>query len=390
MTRRFELDWLRVILFALLVPHHVAVGFVDWGTEIYGFVNDRVAGDGMTLYIYWSHSWRLPSLFLIAGIGTWFLTAKGTGAAFIASRLARLLVPLLFGMAVVNVFGGYATARMTGDTTPFFPFWWHWLTHPTSGHIQHLWFLLNLAIYTLLCWPLFLWRERLARLSLSPPLILAPLIALSALAVILLKPHAPALTGDAYQFALYLLFFVGGFLIGSQHIAVLDRVRRSVWIILIAAILIFALKVILLTIALLEDIPTGEALAQGGWRPQGLQPPNATLFSAVEAMTAWAWCLAALGLASRFLARPGPLLSKLNRSVFPVYVLHFPVTLVGIAIAAQIDLPWGIEFLALVVLVYLVTWTLWRLADRTGPLSYLVGGKTAAQLVSLPSSKRGG
>ena len=31
MTRRYELDWLRVLLFALLVPHHVAVGFVDWG-----------------------------------------------------------------------------------------------------------------------------------------------------------------------------------------------------------------------------------------------------------------------------------------------------------------------------------------------------------------------
>jgi hypothetical protein len=35
MDRRHDLDWLRVLLFALLVPHHVAVGFVDWGVDIY-------------------------------------------------------------------------------------------------------------------------------------------------------------------------------------------------------------------------------------------------------------------------------------------------------------------------------------------------------------------
>ena len=95
MTRRHELDWLRVLLFALLVPHHVAIGFVDWGVDIYKFVNDRLAGDGMTLFIYWSHSWRLPSLFMIAGLGTWFLTARGIGIRFMGPRLLRLLAPHL-------------------------------------------------------------------------------------------------------------------------------------------------------------------------------------------------------------------------------------------------------------------------------------------------------
>ena len=54
--RRHKLDWLRVRLFALLVPHHVAVGFVDWGADIYGFVNTHLAGDGVSLFIYWSGS----------------------------------------------------------------------------------------------------------------------------------------------------------------------------------------------------------------------------------------------------------------------------------------------------------------------------------------------
>ncbi len=106
MTRRHELDWLRIILFALLVPHHAAVGLVDWGTGIYQFVNDRLADDSMTLFIYWSHSWRLPSLFMIAGIGTWFLTSRGVGPGFLGRRFLRLGVPLVFGTLFIDVFGG--------------------------------------------------------------------------------------------------------------------------------------------------------------------------------------------------------------------------------------------------------------------------------------------
>ena len=153
MTRRHELDWLRIILFALLVPHHAAVGLVDWGAGIYQFVNDRLAGDGMTLFIYWSHSWRLPSLFMIAGIGTWFLTSRGVGPGFLGRRFLRLGVPLVFGTLFIDVFGGYAIAFMTEEAAAFPDFWWNWATEPELQQVQHLWFLVNLTLYTMLCGP---------------------------------------------------------------------------------------------------------------------------------------------------------------------------------------------------------------------------------------------
>jgi hypothetical protein len=37
--------------------------------------------------------------------------------------------------------------------------------------------------------------------------------------------------------------------------------------------------------------------------------------------------------------------------VFPIYVLHFPLTIVGLALVAQLDLPWGLEFLLLAAVV---------------------------------------
>ena len=336
-TRRHELDWLRVLLFALLVPHHVAVGFVSWGVDIYGFVNDRTAGDLLGLFIYWSHSWRLPSLFLIAGIGTWFLTSRGVGARFMGRRLMRLGVPLLFGTFFVNVFGGYAMSVAQDADVDFPAFWWSWLTEPEFRQIQHLWFLVNLAVYTVLCWSVFLFRDRLSAMVPAPARTLALLVLASAMVVVLWKPHAAALTGENYQFGLYLLFFLGGYVVGADHVRMLDWTRRFAWWLLAAAIVLFLAKVTLLTMALLKDVPTGEALAEGGWAAAGLSPPNATAFSAVEAATAWAWCLAALGLAGRFLDRPGALLAELNRAVFPYYVLHFPVTLIVLAIASRVD-----------------------------------------------------
>ena len=378
MDRRYDLDWLRVLLFALLVPHHVAVGFVDWGADIYRFVNNQLAGDGMTLFIYWSHSWRLPSLFLISGIGTYFLTRREGGWQFMAGRIGRLMVPAIFGFFFFNVFGGYAIAVMTDDPRRFTSFWLDWLTDPIPRQVGHLWFLFSLMLYTLLCWPLFALRTRLENLNLPPALLIVGLISASALAVATVKPHAAALAGDGYQFAYYLIIFAGGYMVGARHHAVLSWASRNVWVLLIAAIALFIAKVTLLAITLAIDISTGEALAKGGWVPLGLEPQYATIFSVIEAATAWAWCIAALGLAAKFLNTSSPLLTKLNRAVFPLYVLHFPITLVGLALIAQISWPWWVEFSLLLTVVYLCSWVLWRVADRLGPIAYLVGGRRPA------------
>ncbi len=374
-TRRYDLDWLRFLLFALLVPHHVAVGFVEWGDDIYRFRNDAVAGDGLSLFIFWSHSWRLPSLFLIAGIGTWFLTGRGEGVGFIGRRMARLLVPALFAMAMLNVFAGFAVDRMTGGTEGFFAFWARWLTEPTWWQFLHLWFLGNLAAYTLIAWPFLAFRDRLARISLPTWVLLGGLTLASALAILVLKPLAPAMVGENYQFAHYLILFFGGILIGAQHKVVLDWLARWAWVLVLGATLIFFGKLVLLVAALAADEALGVLLASGGWRPLGLSPPNAGLYSITEGVTAWAWCLAALGLAARYLNRSSPILQRLTGAVFPIYVLHFPVTLVLLALAAQVSLPWGVEFVVVTLLVYAITATLWILAERLGPAAYVIGGR---------------
>ena len=87
-VRRHDIDWLRVILFALLIPFHVGIG-VYW--NLYGDeVNPNFEGisreerweiaengndytsesvDFPSMLLHWMHQWRLAGLFMISGMG---------------------------------------------------------------------------------------------------------------------------------------------------------------------------------------------------------------------------------------------------------------------------------------------------------------------------------
>ncbi|MEM9010522.1 MAG: acyltransferase family protein [Pseudomonadota bacterium] len=389
MTRRHDIDWLRALLFGLLVLHHVAVGFAPFGAEIYGLVNDRLAGDGLSLAIYFSHSWRLPTLFLIAGLGTWFATGRGAGPGMVGRRLARLLVPALFATFSLNVIAALATAYGTGEGEAFWAEASDWWLAPQPFQVMHLWFLYNLALYTLLAWPLFLARNRLGQLVLPPRMLLLTLaLAVTSIAV-LAKPWGAAIAGDAYQWPWYLGFFLGGYLIGSQHRHVLNWLARRVYWLIAAGVGLFLAEVGMLASALERDLALGAALASGGWAAEGLAPaygPLGLSFVAVEGLNAWAWSLAAVGLAARYLNRDGPYRDAISRAVFPVYVLHFPVMFVGLAALTTTAWPWGVDFLLLTLWTYGVTIALYALATYTGPFLYLIGGRPARNVPAVRSA----
>jgi hypothetical protein len=376
MERRHDLDWLRIVLFAILVPHHAAVGFVGFGEPIYGFVNDRLGGGLLELAIYWSHGWRLPSLFLIAGIGTWFATRRDAGPGWVAGRAARLLVPAAFGAIVLNAAAAAVIGAILGAPLPASEFWLD--RFPAPARVMHLWFLVNLAIYTFILWPFFQVRDRLSELTLPASTLVGAIVAVVTLIPLAVKPHAAAVAGEGYQFWWYLGVFAGGWLIGARHAEALDWARRRRRALLLAGVGLFAAEVAILDPVVRSDPVFGNALAEGGWAAAGLAPAyglRTLAFTAVEKLGAWAWCLAALGFAAHWLNRPGPRLDALTRAIFPFYVLHFPVILIGLALLARVPWPWELELLSLIGAGYAVTAALYLAALRSGPLIGLVGGR---------------
>jgi hypothetical protein len=189
MARRHDLDRLRVILFGMLVPHHVAVGFAPWGVGVYGFVRHDLGPPLLALAIYFSHGWRLPALFAIAGVGTFFAAGRSVGLRFMGARMARLPVPVVVGAATLNAAAGCAIARARGLDESFGAFWAPWVAAPACLHVPHLWFLVNLAAHTVLCRPLFLMSARLVALRTPAPALLGALVAATTTVIALAMPR---------------------------------------------------------------------------------------------------------------------------------------------------------------------------------------------------------
>lgn len=153
--RHFGMDWLRIGAFQLLIFYHIGMAFVPWDYQV------KLATPGIawaTIPMFLTNPWRLSLLFVVSGYASAALLARHAGVgAFLRSRLARLGIPLLFGMAVIVV-----------------PQPWVWLvTHFDYGHgfdhfvahdyyrfqsidgvamptWMHLWFVVYLLVYTFL------------------------------------------------------------------------------------------------------------------------------------------------------------------------------------------------------------------------------------------------
>jgi hypothetical protein len=382
MARRYDVDWLRVLLFGLLVLHHSAVGFAPFGASIYGFANDELGGPLVSLLVYWSHTWRLPALFLIAGLGTWFATSRSYGINFLGHRLARLLVPLLVGSFLLNPLAKWAITWITGDANAFLSTPAEWWLPVAPYNVMHLWFLGNLALYTVLCWPLYRFREQLGGSQITVPWFLLGLVGTVTTITVLTKPYGQAIAGDGYQLYWYFGFFVGGYLIGARHTEILEWARRWVWWLMALGIFLFLTEASLIETTRPRSNALAEALAAGGWATGGLAPAyglDGIRFAVVEGLDAWAWCLTALGLAARYLNQDGPWLRTLSPAVFPIYVFHFPVVIVGLALLTQTSWPWFVDFLLLAFATYALSTAGYLIARRLGPLVWVVGGKPAGR-----------
>ncbi len=331
--RRHDIDWLRVILFALLIWFHYAVfslGQLDGENSSMELFN-------LPLFVVISvmHQWRLAALFVISGMGTAFAFRRRSWQQYIRERGTRLGLPLLFGVYILW-FGIFEFGEKTILLFTIFP-------GADDMPYGHLWFIYNLLIYSVLLTPLFTHVRnnpdglvlRLVRsilrakwglgILLLPPLILA-------LNGILFKPWHFGEVGMWWEFPRYMIYFLFGFLLISareEYFPALDYVRIPVTIITpILAIIWFIMNES-------SEIPL---VMEGGWVDRGYAAfsSTATIASFLQSFHAWFWCLLIFSWSSKLLNKPNKWLSYLNEAVYPTYIVHMHLTFLPIAILGAI------------------------------------------------------
>ncbi|MBP3414112.1 MAG: acyltransferase [Clostridia bacterium] len=96
--RKHYLDNLKWIILLILIPYHTAMAWNVWGEPNYIFFEGNRAISSIVVFF---SPYFMPLLFVLAGIGTKFALKKRTGKEYIAERVKRLLVPMLFGTIVL-------------------------------------------------------------------------------------------------------------------------------------------------------------------------------------------------------------------------------------------------------------------------------------------------
>ena len=98
MERHYGMDWLRIGAFALLIFYHIGMVFVPWDFHI----KTAQPMAWVEIPMLLTNPWRLTLLFVVSGYASRALLSKSAGIrGFLGNRSTRLLIPLVFGMAVV-------------------------------------------------------------------------------------------------------------------------------------------------------------------------------------------------------------------------------------------------------------------------------------------------
>lgn len=320
LPRRHEIDALRSIALLLLIFYHAFCAFQPFAHDA-GFIQPSP----QTLEKFWFlgeliNLWRIPVLFLIAGLVGGYLLQRRSVKMLLKSRLIRLVPPLIF------------CSLFLGPLAPAL-----FQIHEQSPPVYrpdplHLWFVWNLVVYFIFSLPLLLYLKdsrgsRCLRFlkNVSPWawLIFLPLT-LGAI-TIFLEPQIEAETVPNHYTRFWHGF--GCFIWGLILISLGDDFWRGLRRICHLALCLSA------TLYLMRVTDFDLQLDAGR---------NGLLFLRLME-SSWAM-LSFVGYGSLLFSRPWPLFHYLNRAAFALYILHFPIQQAAAFFLVQVDLPAPLAF----------------------------------------------
>lgn len=369
--RHFGMDWLRIAAFGLLIFYHIGMYFVPWGWHVK--IADPI--DWVTIPMLATNSWRLALLFLVSGYASAALFAKlGGPVGFARSRSARLLIPLLFGMAVI--IPPQPWIDLTGQhgyRHGFLHFWRHdyfgfqFLDGIALPTWQHLWFVVYLWVYTMLAALLLSLVPAVARVRIADGaarllggwrLLVVP--ALWWIAIYLVFPdhdETHGLFDDGPSHLHYLAAFGIGWLLRVRPI-VFEAVARWWKVALVLGLLAFV------PIAWIEWTWPGDTIA-----PDWVFLP----YHLARQINGWLIIVALVGIADRFWNRDHPWRATLAEAVFPFYIIHQTIIVVIGWYLLQADVAALPSFLILLATTAAGCWLFYAIGRNIGWLRPLIG-----------------
>ena len=341
-TRRFDLDWLRIIAFGTLIFYHIGMFFntEHWHAK-------SVHANAVIEPLMWMSSpWRLPLLFFISGVAIRFLSDKLGSSNFALNRVWRLVPVIVFGIFVIVPPQTYSevvsSGAFSGGFGEFYTQYagilggpWEVIT-PTYNH---LWYVVYLLIYSVLLaaiLPILRWiadskmMVRTGRAANSGVIGTLGLILIPTLPFLFYRftldpvfPVTHALVDDWANHARSLSFVLLGYLF-AKNADLWRGVDR-------------ALPTALILLAVTGG---GLFLAYQNVEQVFSDPVMALTARLARVIYAWLVILSLAGLAQRFLNHDGLIRRYFTEAIFPYYILHQTI-IVGVGFLIR-DMGFGV------------------------------------------------
>ena len=290
-TRRYDIDWLRVIAIGLLLLYHVSIGFQKWGIMI-GFISSNESLDALWAPMTMLNVWRIPLLFFVSGMGVYFAIQKRDWKQLLKERTVRIFIPYIFGIIAIVPIHMYLLQRYYNFETSY------------TANPSHLWFLGNIFAYVIVLLPIFIYLKKNAdgKLALwikkifSNPLGLLIVIAFFIIETLLVKPgiyEIYAMTWHGFFLGLIAFFF--GFCFVLSGASFWNMLLKWKWLFLLLAVSLYVYRL---------------------FQPQMIVP-NFQL--AIES-NLWIYSVFAFGY--KYLNRQSKTLNYLSQAAYPIYIIH--------------------------------------------------------------------
>jgi glucans biosynthesis protein C len=331
--RQYDLDWIRVIATLAVFIYHCFMFFNPWAWHVKNNETDPTYITAISLFM---SAWLMPIFFAIAGINSYYALQKRTGSQFMKERLARLGIPLLFGVMVLTPPQIYMERVNHGQFTGSFFNWYPnffdgvYLDIGGSGNFAfvglHLWYLLVLLVFSFITLPVFLKTKPKLTKELKPFHLIFLTIPLMVVSVLV-----DVVNLGGWDISFYLVMFLYGyfFFTKSSFKSIVQRLLP------VTAALAFISTILFVYGFMAEMQEAGKWLS--------------ILLASVKALNCWSWLLVIFALADKKLSFSNKWLQYGNQASMPYYVLHQPVIVtLGFIIA---DVDWSIP----VKLVFLLT-----------------------------------
>lgn len=370
------LDNLRIVLFGLLILHHIGMFYsLNWGWHAKSIYRSEWL-ESLLLIV---EPWRMPAIWLISGIAIRFILAKLSLIKFVILRSYRLLLPLLFGVLIVVPPQLYVEMTANGDISMSFWQFMHAFYQPNHPlfedyqagiwphiDVNHLWYLRSLWYYSL--YLVILLPQLNSRItsnirdwfSKQPGILFIATLIAAVLAIQLIWQDGET------RYPIGFMFLVLGYLIG-WHTVFWEKLGQHLKSLGLCYLLISALVILGYNAYWLHDTKTPV-----------LDIIMLTIYSSARVIG----LLLILSIACNYFSKSAPVWRYLTPAVYPFYILHQTIILSAGWWLTQQGLPAVIEIPLLVGVTFIGCWLGFEFIRRIDLLRPLFGMKVKQQYSS--------